>query len=682
MLNEQKKAEMLRRAERIYSLAEANGEKRYGRIIQHAIVQLADENNPAYLQALARMKRLPVTIDEFVESPDFLGGHMEVWEKLMPDIRAGNPDILAGDPTINEIILGGATGTGKTAYATVTNAYQLYNLLCFDWPQQLFGLSKATPIVFLFASVSSTVTNRVVYKPFRDLFLGMKFTERYIDYNRQLESALHIGQNIMVVPALASVQSMVGQAVIGGILDEVNFMARVENSKMVQGAQGQGGVYDQAELAYRNLSRRLKSRFTTRGPRPGALCVVSSTRYKGDFLDRRIDEVMTYGEEGTLVFRNKQYDVVPQTRFRGEKFRLLIGSDRWPTRILEEHEVAGKHYPREADVEFVPVEYKDEFLKDPEAALRDVVGIATDAIRPFITQRDRIVDCVNAARGARMRPLPVAHEVVLANENLPVLPSNFIPQDPGAPHFVHIDLATTSDRCGVSIVRHDGFVMQRGERLPRFSVVLALGIKPDSLHQLQIADLREWLLKLVSQYDLNLVQISYDGFQSKESIQVLRRAGIRATYVSVDRTPEPYEYLRDSIYDVRVLLPDSDLLRNELVQLEWFAHKNKVDHPPRGSKDVSDAVAGAIFAASRHPMVRQGIRALNADGEPVRTPNAMQRPSGSNRPSSKNRPKSSRDKLRNETLAAVDAPIPEPEPEADDPTVKQKLTVAPEETAE
>lgn len=648
------RTQLLKRAERAYAIAEANGDKRLGKTLLHAFTQLAEHNNPAFLTALQHMRRLPVSIDEFVESPEFLGGHMEVWPGLMPDLREINADQLIGESAITEVLLGGATGTGKTAVSTVTQAYQLYFLCCFDWPQQLFGLSRATPIVFMFASVSSTVTNRVIYKPFRDLFLGMKFTQKYIEYNKQLESSLVLGQNIMVVPALASVQSMVGQAVISGILDEVNFMARVENSKQIMGSNGAGGIYDQAELAYRNLSRRRKSRFVSRGPQPGTLCVVSSTRYRGDFLDRRIEEVIKYGEAGTRVFRRKQYEVVPKDRFSGPKFKLLIGTDRWPTKVLSDEEVSKRLYPRGADIEDVPVEYLPEFQKDAEAALRDICGIATDAIRPFISQRDKIVDCISAARSAHIRQIIDREEVVLAHEPLPRLPEKFILQDKDAPRFVHIDLATTHDRCGVGIVRHDGFVMIRNERLPQFTVEAALGIRPDPVNQLQIAELREWLLRIIQETQLNVVQISYDGFNSKESIQVLRRAGIRANHVSVDRTAEPYEVFRQAIYDVRVMLPDNDLLRNELIQLEWFAHKSKVDHPARGSKDVSDAVCGALFAASRHPMVRTGMRAYDDQGQPVRSPYTMQRPTAEHRPRAKSRPTPSRERVRTKSLPAPD----------------------------
>ena len=48
--------------------------------------------------------------------------------------------------------------------------------------------------------------------------------------------------------------------------------------------------------------------------------------------------------------------------------------------------------------------------------------------------------------------------------------------------------------------------------------------------------------------------------------------------------------------DNRVFLPRSNILVQELVQLEFTRQgaKEKVDHPPRGSKDVADAVCGVV----------------------------------------------------------------------------------------
>ncbi len=138
--------------------------------------------------------------------------------------------------------------------------------------------------------------------------------------------------------------------------------------------------------------------------------------------------------------------------------------------------------------------------------------------------------------------------------------------------------------------------------------------------------MRTWLVQLATYYDFNIAQVSYDGYQSRESLQALRRAGIRSCEISVDRTLEPYLYLRSTLYHDRLIMVESEILRVELVQLELNAETNKVDHPPRGSKDLADAVCGAVYGASQSRLVRSAIGYRDPDGAPAHRPGRGERP--------------------------------------------------------
>jgi hypothetical protein len=122
-------------------------------------------------------------------------------------------------------------------------------------------------------------------------------------------------------------------------------------------------------------------------------------------------------------------------------------------------------------------------------------------------------------------------------------------------------------------------------------------------------------MQLKTHYRFNVRKISYDGYQSRESIQVLRKAGIRAQEMSVDRNTEPYDHLRSALYQDRVAMVENELLMQELSQLEINAEKGKVDHPPRGSKDLADAVAGAVFAASQDRGTRAKTGPVDSRGD-------------------------------------------------------------------
>lgn len=627
------KAEILRNCEKLVALGEAHGEKRLCEIVRHAIVNAVDGDNPEFLRALRMMKRLPVSIDEFIASKDFLGGDtddpiMHIWPTLVEDLKAINPDVMTGQPPKREALLGGATGTGKTTLCHATNMYQGYLFTCFERPQRLFNMTPATPIVFMFQSVSSTVTNRVIYKPFREMFTRMPYTRRWVTWDRQTESTLILEDNIQFVPALANVEAMVGQAIAGGMIDEANFMSVVQQSKRVPGARGEGGKFDQAEESYRNITRRRESRFTTDGLSMGIICTLSSTRYKDDFMDRRMAEVKELGESGIYVFRRKQYDVQPQFQKKGiKRFRLLVGTDRYPTRVLKPGEKEGTDYPLGAMVENVPDTdaYRLAFKRDPEGALRDIIGVATDTISAFIAQRHKIVEAIVEGKNFGLRSFVDGDDCDLSEEDWPQWDEDMMPSRKlrERAHWVHVDLSKNADMCGIAIVTPMGMqnVVEPKtglvETVPKFAVVAVIRIKPSQQHPIDPGELRRWIMQLVSFYGWNIKEITYDGFQSQESMIAIGKSGIATRLVSMDRTLEPYQYLRRTIYEDRLLMVDHEGARVELSNLEFHAEKGVIDHPPKGSKDAADAICGAVYACSTSRYLRGAVTFKDTDGTRV-----------------------------------------------------------------
>lgn len=598
--------ELLIRAEKMYALAAANGEERKGKIILNAFTQLHEHNNPAYIYAMQKLRRMPVTIEEFIASEDFLGNDtsrpvIEIWDTLKPSISEINQDIMMGHKNPNEVLMLGASGTGKSVRSIVSNLYQLYVADCFDWPQDMFQLSRPTELVFLFLSIKPSTAEKVLYKPFRQYFEAMPFTAKYIEYDKDITSELRLNNNKTVRFASANVNSLIGHAVMSGAIDEINFFARVEKSKQTP----DGGTFDQADLVHKTLLNRRESRFTSAGPNPGLICISAQTKYKGDFTDRRIEQIRKNKEKNVLWYREKRYEVVPPERLTKEKFKILVGTDEYPTRIID----AESKYtlPPNAQVLEIPMTYYDTFKRDPEHGLREIVGIATNAITPFIPQRHKIHEAAAAWTARDMKDWTTQNNYVLNeysklnDRGMPVIIPENIPQD-GIPRYIHVDLAVSSDRCGIGICHIDGYVEVEGEKLPYYVTDWVVTLEPDSINQVDIAEVRRWVVDLKLKYGLNIARVSYDGYQSTESVQMIRKLGINSLNISVDKTLEPYESLRGAIYTNRLAMPDNDLLKSELAGLELnmnaLGGKGQVDHTPVLGKDAADAMTGAIFNAS------------------------------------------------------------------------------------
>ncbi len=93
---------------------------------------------------------------------------------------------------------------------------------------------------------------------------------------------------------------------------------------------------------------------------------------------------------------------------------------------------------------------------------------------------------------------------------------------------------------------------------------------------------------------MNLRLVSADSFQSVDMLQTLRQAGFTTGRRSMDRTTGPYEFLKSALYDGRVSVPRNGHLMGELLSLEVDAQAGRIDHPPGGSKDLADALAGVV----------------------------------------------------------------------------------------
>jgi hypothetical protein len=336
-----------------------------------------------------------------------------------------------------------------------------------------------------------------------------------------------------------------------------------------------------------------------------------------------------------LPMRYRQYDIAPLREaadLAGETFRLLVGTDDYPTRVLRDSEQAGTDYPANAMVENVPISFKPFFLSDPEGAARDVLGVASHSITPFFAQRHKIIEAMIRGRDAGLVPYVNKSDVVLAIDGYPQIEEALLPADRETPRFVHVDLSSSVDACGIAVVKYDGHTPivdpahpDRFDLLPKFVVELALSIKPDSLNQIDPAEVRKWIMQLATFYKFNIASVSYDGWQSKESLGLLRAAGIPSQEISVDKTSEPYRTFRSAVYEGRVLLPELDHLRMEMISLEYLADKDKIDHPPKGKKDSADAVCGALFAAARNRNVRTQNIVVDGGGQPQYREAAIER---------------------------------------------------------
>lgn len=543
-----------------------------------------DRNDPSIIAHALELRTYPVHVEEFLFGKNYLGRprdemYPEVVSELV-NINEGNGRLLN---RLTEAVLTGGIGSAKTTTALYTNAYQLYLLSCYKNPHRAFGMDSTSEIVFIFQSLSAQTAKDVDYARFRAICEQSYYFTRTFPFRKDYQSAIKFNNRIEVKP-IGSDGGSIGQNVVGGLIDEVNFMSVVEKSKK----KVDGGVYDQAKVIYDSVSRRIKTRFVNSGGMPGILCLVSSRHYPGEFTDGKLAEAAT--DPTIYVYDKCVWDVKPPGTYCGQWFRVFAGDETRKPRILKDEEQLSDEDLRL--VRRVPVEYLDFFKRDIIGSLRDIAGVSTMARFPFILNTESVAN----AFGKRQSLLSKEAHDFDSGTKLDVYPKRI--KHPECPRWVHMDLSTTGDCTGVAVGFCSGFKATRvngvEEQMPIIEFDLILQVVPPKGDEIQFHKIRELLFTL-RKLGLPLKWATCDSHQSTDNLQLLRQAGLIVGRISTDTTTLPYEFAKAAFYDDRLRLPAHADCQREFVSLEKDQKKNKIDHPPSGSKDCSDAVASVIY---------------------------------------------------------------------------------------
>ncbi len=245
----------------------------------------------------------------------------------------------------------------------------------------------------------------------------------------------------------------------------------------------------------------------------------------------------------------------------------------------------------------VPLEFRHAFEQDLLKALRDIGGVSTLSVHPFILDRDAIAECFGTHRSVVSRP-----DCDFEQQVLKLYPRRWRGTSQ-FPRYVHLDLSMSHDSAGLAIAHVPGFKRIRrsdttSEVWPVIRFDVLLEIRPPRGGEIHYEKIRR-LLYLLRERDMPLRWASCDQFQSTDMLQILYTKGFIVGQESTDKTTGPYEVLKTAIYDRRVEAPAHPKAMEELTRLERDPKTGKIDHPSiDGSKDVADAMACCALGLS------------------------------------------------------------------------------------
>ena len=525
----------------------------------------------------------PVDVKTFVQSPEYLGQPIlsdiqyEIVEAMSQIYRKEDLMDIMGDVegsrhfakyTKNELILQLGKGSGKDFISTVACAYVVYKLLCLKDPAIYYGKPAGDAIDIINVAVNAAQAKNVFFKGFKTKIERSPWFAG--KYNAKADS-VEFDKTITVYSGHSERESHEGLNLLLAVLDEISGFASEVGTGNEQGKT--------AENIYKAFRGSVDSRF----PDLGKVVLLSFPRYPGDFISEKYDSVIAEKEVVERTHTFIMNEDLPHDD-PGNQFQIS-----WDEDNILQYKIPRVYAFKRPTWEVNPTrkieDFKLAFYTDLGDAMMRFACMPTYSSDAFFKQIDKVEKCMNTRN-----PL----------DSFRRFDETFVP-DPEKTYYIHADLAQKHDKCAVAIAHVDKWVniqvIKDYEQVAPIVVVDAVAWwEPRAEGPVNLSEVKQWIMNLRRQ-GFNIGMVSFDRWQSFDIQNELQAVGIRTETVSVAK--KHYEDLAMMIYEERVSIPRIPILLEEMSELK-IMKGNRVDHPRKKSKDLADAVTGAVFGAISH----------------------------------------------------------------------------------
>jgi hypothetical protein len=470
--------------------------------------------------------------------------------------------------TKNEIILQLGKGSGKDFVSTVACAYIVYKLLCLKDPARYFGKPSGDAIDIINVAINAQQAKNVFFKGFRSKIERSPWFQG--KYYAKADS-IEFDHAITVYSGHSERESHEGLNLILAVLDEISGFAQE-----VATGNDQGKTAD-------NIYKAFRASVDSRFPDLGKVALLSFPRYPGDFISQRYDAVIADKE---VITKHHKFVMNPDLPEDAPGNSLEIS---WDEDTILNYKFPGMFALKRPTWVVNPTrkvdDFKLAFYTDIGDAMQRFACIPTFASDAFFKQRDKVQNAMSIRN-------PI--------DSFRRFEETFTP-DPEKIYYVHADLAQRHDKCAVAIAHVDKWVniqvIKDYEQVAPVVVVDAVAWwEPKVEGPVDLSEVKQWIQNL-RRIGFNIGLVSFDRWQSFDIQNELKAVGMRTETVSVAK--KHYEDMAMLIYEERLVMPTIDLLFEELTELK-IMKGNRVDHPRKSSKDLADAVCGAIYGAISH----------------------------------------------------------------------------------
>ena len=595
---------------------------------QYFIEILREEMDRRAKSTVAKQIRPIVPIEEWIESTYYVGQDANAiypyWKEFIIDIFRSD---RKPEEKINNVIISGSIGTGKSTISEIIMMRKLYELSCYENINAFYHLMSKTSIMFLYFSVNQRQAERTGFGEFRSFIDNSPYFNDNFRRRKRINSILLFPEGVTFAYGSNSSDS-IGMSVICSMLDEANFVAGNGNNT--------SGNANKALDMYAGIINRANSRFIMDGGVNHALNIlVSSATHENSATEKQME--LSRNDPHTIMASPSQWEVKPD-KFSKTFFYVCKGTNYLEPMIVKSTDDVNSFRISEGlkkekcvdnltdfndiekEIKKLPPHMQDRFLKVPidlkagfEAniirSLQDLGGVSTGSTGKLFTTPVVYDECVDKRL---FHPFIQPEIIISTGDSIQIkdyLSERFRLRHPERPRYIHIDQSYRTDSTGIcSVYLDDILTDETGVKKPIYAVDFFIRVNPPKPpRKIAIYKIRNFVVYLHSVVGMRIGMVTYDIFNSEESRQILEEMGFNVGYQSVDKTDKAYLNLVEVMYEGRLKIYDYPILRHELLNLIHDREKRKVDHPKIiessdysgkgynvGSKDVSDALAGAL----------------------------------------------------------------------------------------
>ena len=159
-----------------------------------------------------------------------------------------------------------------------------------------------------------------------------------------------------------------------------------------------------------------------------------------------------------------------------------------------------------------------------------------------------------------------------------------------ASYCITSDMTTFTNETNNNVIEKSDVFVKKDRQ---YFVDFVVGITAPKGQEVPLYKIQDFIEYLIKNLNYPVASISADQFQSKQTLQTLQTKGYETENISVDKTRDPYLFLRMLVHNKQVLMAKNERAKKELKGLRDDG--KKIDHTVNATKDCSDAICGSIW---------------------------------------------------------------------------------------